>query len=122
MNINTSLGFSVNSRLFENYFKTLVNQVYKILPMREAEMDSLQKYIWRLTAEIVGGAGLYPNLREDSYYASLLNILQYLSDHYSECTVEQTKQLVFEGIHICEKLSARYSSDNECDNSSKEGG
>lgn len=122
MSIDTSLGFSVSPRLLENYFKTLVNQVYKILPMREAEMDSLQKYIWRLSAELVGGAGLYPNLREDSYYASLLNILQYLSEHNHECTVEQTKQLVFEGIHICEKLSARYSPDNECGDSSKEGG
>ena len=109
MSIETSLGLPVSAGLLENYFKTLVNQVYKILPMREAEMESLQKYIWRLTAELVGGTGLYPSLQEDSYYASLLNILQFLSDHTGECTVEQTKQLVFEGIHICEKLAARYS-------------
>ena len=76
--------------------------------MRESEVESLSKYIWRLTAEIVGGSSLYPHLKNDSYYASLLNILQYLCDHQKECSVEQTKQLVFEGIHICEKLAARY--------------
>jgi len=108
MNIKTSIGIEIHPMLLKNYFRTLVNQIYKILPMREAESQSLSKYIWRLTAEIAGGTGMYPDLQVDSYYASLLNILQYLNEHNRECTIEQTKQLVFEGIRICEKLSEKY--------------
>ena len=119
MNIDTSLGLPLSSGLLENYFRTLVNQVYKILPMRESKTDSLQKYVWRLSAELIGGTGLYPELQEDSYFASLLNILQYLSDHSMDCSIDKTKQLVFEGIHICEKLSERYAS---LDNKSQKAG
>ena len=108
MSIETSIGFEVRPKLLENYFRTLVNQVYKILPMREAGVRSLGKYIWRLSAEIAGGAGLYPHLQDDPYYASLLNILQYLNEHGGECTIEQTKQLVFEGIGLCEKMAGKY--------------
>ena len=122
MSIKTAIGFEVRPKLLENYFRTLVNQIYKILPMREAESQSLSKYIWRLSAEIAGGAGMYPRLQDDSYYASLLNILQYLNEHNKECTVEQTKQLVFEGIRICEKLSDRYAGLCEYHNRSNKNG
>lgn len=106
--MKTSIGVEVHSRLLHNYFGTLVNQVYKILPMREHDSKTLNRYIRRLSAEIVGGSELYPNLCEDAYYASLLNILQYLQGHCMEDSIDQTKQLVFEGIHLCEKLKERY--------------
>ena len=108
MNVDTSLGFYVSAGLLQEYFRNLVNQVYKILPMREEGTTTLQKYIWRLSAEIAGGASLYPGLNEDACYAGLLNILQYLSNHTDDCTVEQTKQLVFEGIHLCVELEKKY--------------
>lgn len=108
MNIHTSIGVPVKDKLMQNYFDALVNQVYKILPMREHESKTLDKYVWRLSAEMVGGAELYPHLGEDSYFASLLNILQYLSNHCLDESIERTRQLVFEGISLCEKLKARY--------------
>ena len=36
-----------------------------------------------------------------------------LNEHGGECPVEQVKQLVFEGIGICEKLSRRYAEGGE---------
>ena len=118
MTVETCVGIPVDGKLLRNYFCTLVNQVYKILPMREEGTKTLRKYIWRLSAEIAGGASLYPGLKEDAYYASLLNILQYLSDHTDDCTVEQTRQLVFEGIHLCEMLEKKYADSHKV----KEGG
>ena len=108
MSIETNGGAPVSRTLLHNYFCNLVNQVYKILPMREQESKTLDRYVWRLSAEIIGGAAMVPGLGEDSYYMSLLNILQYLRDHCMEDSVEQTKQLVFEGIGLCEKLRNRY--------------
>lgn len=113
MNVNTSVGSAVSGALLKNYFHNLVNQVYKILPMREKETESLGKYIWRLEAELIGGNGLIDEIRDDSYYCSLLNILHYLNEHGSDCPVEQVKQLVFEGIGICEKLSERYTEEGD---------
>lgn len=108
MKVKTSIGAEVSEALLRNYFDALVNQIYKILPMREHESKTLDRYVRRLCAEIIGGFELYPHLGEDSYYASLLNILQYLRTHGMESSVDQTRQLVFEGIHICEKLRERY--------------
>ena len=76
--------------------------------MREQESKTLDKYVWRLHAELLGCAGMFPGIEDDSYFASLLSILQYLRDHCMEDSVPQTRQLVFEGIRICEKLSGRY--------------
>lgn len=113
MSVDTSVGLTVSESLLCNYFDALVNQVYKILPMREHNSKTLEKYIWRLNAEIIGGSELYPHFGEDSYYASLINILQYLGNHCSDDTIEQTRQLVFEGISLCEKLKARYTNDDK---------
>lgn len=108
MNVDTSIGVPVSDRLVSNYFSTLVNQVYKILPMREAEQESLPKYIWRLEAELIGNQLLLPSVREDSYFASLLGILHFLGECGLVCQPAKVKQLVFEAIGICEKLKARY--------------
>lgn len=108
MNVDTSIGVSVSARLLANYFCTLVNQVYKILPMRETEQKSLSKYVWRLEAELLGCNELFPSVKEDSYFASLLGILHYLSESVDDCQPQKVKQLVFEAIGLCEKLKDRY--------------
>ena len=54
MTVNNSAGFPLSGKLLHNYFCNLVNQVYKILPMREQESKTLDKYIWRLHAELLG--------------------------------------------------------------------
>jgi hypothetical protein len=106
--VNTGAGIPVKGKLLYNYFCNLVNQVYKILPMREQKSETLDKYIWRLHAEFLGFAGTFPDLQEDAYFASLLSILQYLRGHCMKDSVGQTKHLVFECISLCEKLSLRY--------------
>ena len=63
MSAKASIGGELNAELLKNYFHTLVNQVYKILPMREKETESLGKYIWRLEAELIGGYGLIEDVR-----------------------------------------------------------
>lgn len=108
MKVDTSIGMPVSDRLVSNYFGTLVNQVYKILPMREAEQESLPKYIWRLEAELIGNQLLLPSVHEDPYFASLLGILHYLGECGLNCQTQKVRQLVFEAISICEKLKMRY--------------
>ena len=75
MKIETRIGTEVKPALLHNYFDALVNQVYKILPMREHESKTLDRYIRRLSAEVVGGSEFYPHLSEDAYYASLLTLM-----------------------------------------------
>lgn len=91
----------------ENYFKTLVNRFFKILPIREAGEKSLPVYIQSLQIEMMGCKELVTELHDDSNFLTLLSILQYIYDN-PECPVADVKREVFRAISICNKLELRY--------------
>lgn len=108
MSTGETAGDPFSTELLRSYFSVLVNQIFKILPMRESGTETLPKYIWRLQAELIGMNSLLDSVRQDPYYGSLLGILSYLSDNVSDCTVGQVRQLVFEAMDLSKKLSRRY--------------
>lgn len=101
-------GDEIDSAFLCNYFNTLVNQFFKILPMREDNEESLFTYIEELQEELVGFSKLFGGLFEyDQSFISLISILQYMIDH-PECQVITTRRKVFRAISICNKLKAKY--------------
>lgn len=108
MMVKKSADITLNSELIFNYFNNLVNQFFKVLPMRESEEESLPIYIDSLKTELIGCGGLIPDLEQDSSFLSLLNILQYLGDN-PDCSVKKTKREVFKAISICNRLKSKYS-------------
>lgn len=116
MKIDTTANTQLDSMLVFNYFKNLVNQFFKILPMRETNEESLPTYIESLHSELLGCNRLISDLENDPGFMTLLNILQYLKDT-PECSVAKTKREVFKAISICNKFKARYTFQNK-----KEGG
>ena len=102
-------GDNLSPQLLHNYFKTLVNQFFKILPIREQNEESLTTYMQSLQAELLGCKGLVSAIQNDASYLTLLSILQYLIDN-PECTVREVKREVFRAISICNKLKAQYAS------------
>lgn len=94
--------------LLDNYLKNLVNQFFKILPMREDEEETLVVYIRSLQSELLGFKELVDYLKSDSLYVTLLSILQYMIDN-PECPVDDVRREVFRAISICNKLRYRYS-------------
>lgn len=106
MMINTSTGMPITSELLRNYFKSLVNQFFKILPMRENGEDSLQTYTKSLQVELLGCQELLGSIKNDASYLTLLSILQYLIDN-TDCSVREVKREVFKCISICNKLKAK---------------
>lgn len=103
--IDTTVGTPVSPELLHNYFKNLVNQFFKILPIRESEESSLITYMQSLRAELLGCQELIGELRNDASYLTLLAILQYLIDN-PECPVYEVKREVFKAISVCNKLKA----------------
>ena len=97
----------MDSEAVSNYIGVLVNQFFKILPMREAETVSLGTYMESLQLEVYGCASLVNSLYCDEKFLSLLSILQYLIDNpVSEVCVY--KREVFKAIGICNKLRDKY--------------
>ena len=106
-NIQTSVGKPITSKLLQNYFHNLVNQFFKILPMRENEESSVVIYMRSLQSELLGCKELIPEVKENSSYLTLLSILQYLIDN-PKCAVPTVRREVFRAISICNELKSIY--------------
>lgn len=106
--IDTSNGKHINQELLHNYFKSLVNHFFKILPMRESEEASLSTYMESLQVELLGCQSFIPELSLNPDYLTLLGILQYLIDN-PNTTTKDVRREVFRSISICNKLKLIYS-------------
>lgn len=102
---------SVPERLVKNYFRSLVNCYFKILPIRESEAECEEKtagvYLESLKAEMLGCGALLQEIQYDPVYMTLLSILQYFIDH-PDCEIAQVKREVFRAIRICNKIAQKY--------------
>lgn len=107
MEVNTIYGYPLSNNLLNSYFSNLVNQFFKILPMRENEEDSLITYMQSLQVELIGCKSFIPELNENSFYLTLLSLLQYLIDN-PDSSVVVVKREVFRAISICHKLKSAY--------------
>ena len=105
--INTNIGTILPERLLHNYFDTLVNSFFKILPIRENEESSLDVYMDSLMAEMLGCKSLISDLNYDSRFLKLVSILQYLIDT-PDCPIHIVKREVFKAIRICNQLKDQY--------------
>lgn len=104
---------AVSSELLSNYFQTLVNHFFKILPMREGEDETLPVYIRSLQIELVGCGECVSGLNINPSYLTLLSLLQFLVAN-PECTVHEVRRTVFRAISICNKLKADYAKGGDC--------
>lgn len=107
MMIEVKNGQSIDQKVLSNYFRNLVNLFFKILPIREANEESLTTYMQSLQAELLGCKGLVNAIQGDASYLTLLSILQYLIDN-PDCSVKEVKREVFRAISICNKLKSQY--------------
>lgn len=105
--IDTVIGVPITNELIHNYFKSLVNSFFKILPIRESGGTTLPIYIQSLQAELLGCKELICELNNSSNFLTLVAILQYLHDN-PDCPVRDVKREVFKAIGICNKLKAQY--------------
>jgi len=108
MKIKTSTDHYIDSKLLSDYFSALINQFFKILPIREQESDSLSVYLRSLQLELIGCHSLITVLNNDALFITLLSILQYFIDN-PDSPVKEVKREVFHAISICNKLKERYS-------------
>ena len=68
-----------------NYLSNLRGDVFKLLPMKESEMEGLDNhlgdYMEALLVNLSGGLTTYPILSSQKQYLYVINNLQYLSTH-----------------------------------------
>lgn len=91
---------------FHNYFKYMINKIYKILPMKEEGCKTLTTYLESLKVEMMGSYSLYRQLMEEPQFMSALNIVEYLIDN--DVSVEVCKREVFKAIRHIEAVNKKY--------------
>ncbi len=104
--MRTTDGHDIPAEMVGNYLGGLVNQFFKILPIKESGEPSLNEFMRSLQAELIGCKGLMRCLNYDSMYMTLLSILQYMID--TDCDTQVVKREVFKAISICKKLRKKY--------------
>ena len=108
MTVETITGIELDGVFVKQYFRNLVNQFFKILPMWENSEPSLSVYMCSLQKELLGCKRLITLIDGDPSFISILAILQYLIDT-PDTSVQKVRSEVFKAISICNKMEARYS-------------
>lgn len=104
--MKTNNGCNIPTEMVSNYLGGLVNQFFKILPIKESGEPSLNEFMKSLQLELIGHKSLMRYLNHDSMYMTLLSILQYMIDN--DCDTPVVKREVFKAISICKKLQKKY--------------
>lgn len=104
--MKTRDGKDIPEQLVKNYLSGLVNQFFKILPIKESGEPTLKDFMESLRAEMIGHQGLMEYVQYDSMYMTLLSILQGLIDNDYDTPI--VKREVFKAISICKKLVKKY--------------
>lgn len=112
VNLSAFAGAKMSKEVLHNYFTTLVNLFYKILPMKESGEDSLNIYMRSFQAELIGCGNVVEEIHDDGKYLSLISILQYMIDT-PDLSNSDVKRYVFNAISICNGMKDRYSPETE---------
>lgn len=104
--MKTKQGMDISKQMVSRRLSGLVNQFYKILPIKESGESTLQAYMSSLQREMLGCQSLILALGDDPQYLTLLSILQYMIDY--ECDVATVRSEVFKSISILKRMRDRY--------------
>lgn len=105
--MNKENAVVINSELINNYFSSLVNCFFKLLPIRESEEKTLAVYAESLQSELLGAGAIIQGVNNDSGYLSLIAILQHIIDE-PDYPIPKVKREVFKAISICNRLKSKY--------------
>lgn len=104
--MKTKYGIDISKKMVMRRLHGMVNQFYKILPIKESGGETLQAYMMSLLREMLGCQSLISALGDDPQYLALLSILQYMIDH--DCDVATVRSEVFKSISILKRMQDRY--------------
>ena len=107
MTVQTVYGYELPEMALERYFDRLVDLVFKILPMREEEVEETDVYLESLMCELGGFRSLLPIVDYDAGVMEIMATIQYLKDNPDE-GIDVVRREVFKAIRLCKLLRRRY--------------
>jgi hypothetical protein len=99
--VNSIYG-EISDRYLREYLKSLIDKTYKILPLKEENSPTLDKYLNSYLRELVGWTNMFPSYGSEAKIVSVLPTISYFA--HNECDVATTKAEVFKCIHAIEDI------------------
>jgi hypothetical protein len=98
---------ALNDNYFSNYFKYLINQLYKSLCLKEEQSQTLISYLESFNRELIGNKELIDFLKGDARFISLISKIQFL---ISNPNVDEDifRKEIFSSMSIVKKLEEKY--------------
>ena len=103
----TKYGTEISRKMTKSRVDELINQFYKILPMKENESATLSTYLNSLLREMLGMKELMTEWHEDGRFISLCGILQGMIDN-PDRDVPAVRSDVFKAINMIKLLQKKY--------------
>lgn len=102
----------MNKQLYLHYLSCLINQVFKILPLKEQKSEFIDTHISDIIKELKGFDMLIKDTEYDAVIMRILAILTYYEQNIYISSLEDVRRNVFKMITLCEKLKSRIAGDN----------
>lgn len=86
----------------QKFLSSLVDKIYKVLPMYECNDSGVYVYLERFIAELKGGMYTFPVLQTEKQYISIINNLNYIL--HCQCSIEDCRRQTFDSISMAKKI------------------
>ena len=102
----------MNKQIYLHYLSCLINQIIKILPLKEQNSEFIDTHISDIIKELKGFDMLIKDTGYDAVIMRILAILSYYEQNIYVSSVEDVRRNIFKMITLCEKLKYRIEGDN----------
>lgn len=102
----------MNKQIYLHYLSCLINQIFKILPLKEQNSEFIDTHISDIIKELKGFDMLIKDTEYDAVIMRILAILSYYEQNIYVSSVEDVRRNIFKMITLCEKLKYRIEGDN----------
>jgi len=93
----------ISDELVNDYLSVLISKLFKILPLKENNSDTLHEYLQSLQIEMFGAINVIDNVQFNrAKVLSIINIIQFFIDNDYDVVV--CKREVFKCIDIIKKI------------------
>lgn len=96
--------------LLISYVNGMIPKVYKMMPMKEKETDSLHSYMESTLSEFIGQKKLVYKLKDNEEFLSILGTLEGLLD---QDDFKKFRSDIFKTIKLIEKLKIKLGGDDD---------
>lgn len=101
---------NIPNTLYYNYTNKLINKLYKIIPLKEGNCPTVDKYISGLLMELSGYKSFIIYLNYDARILSIINTLEFIKNN--ELDHDTYRDLIFKCINNTKQIQESIDKDD----------